>query len=247
VNFVFEDGDDVAITAAARFGGAPTVVASGRAEVTAAPEFPEVTLDLTPGSPAILPACDVALQPVLPDFFDLQETGLCKRDASPCPQEELSESRSGEALRCVRAASRAMNAPGLVCADAGDVGPSVVWRAAPRPRTEACVFILATGHFVRCASGSASDPSGCELTTACLRPATAFAVLSGASVLDGSVADISCVPPFPVPLTFSVTLPLPVQGEAAIALLQDPQGAAAEGACFFDIYSVAEKDVPCGP
>lgn len=241
INFVFEEGDAVAITASARLGGEPLAVAAGGGDAVADPGYPRVTIALDPGKPAIGAACGAALEAVQPGLFSLQQTGFCEAPAGACPFVEQGEVRASGAMYCAANASRVRNGPGLVCAGS-EGGAAVVWHDALGEAAGGCVDVHATGHFVRCASGDPGDPGGCPLTTDCIVPETAFSVMAGGGLFD--TVSFACIPPFAIPVTFSVQLRMPEGGEAAVGLVQEVQ-ASGGGACFFDLYSIAVEPVTC--
>jgi hypothetical protein len=143
-------------------------------------------------------------------------------------------------VTCNGTGSRIANLPGATCS----ADPTLVyrgWTDANAPPTvdplgftcQARVFV--TGRFARCAAPGSGGT--CAVTTSCTPPSTSVGVLldKNLSFFMGS-QDIACLPPYPVLMTFSFLLQLPMH-DWELGLTQDPVSAAASDACFFDVQS----------
>jgi hypothetical protein len=255
VNFVFPDNTEVNLDAVAGLGGR-LHVAAAHLTTRAASNYPEAVLDLVPAVPSIGSDCHALLasvndglsQTVLaePDLCLSSEFrgagSLCTTDtATWATSPDLPEGHA-DSMTCAGTASRISGSVTNPCK--GD-DPSLAWRAPiPAEFTSACMDVLVTGHFARCVN--VTPEGGCsELTTDCTPPLTEFGVLEKGKTPEA--VNISCLPPFAEPITFSVRLdrPAPVSTAQNVALFFHPPVGATDAPCFFDLYSLALRPADC--
>jgi serine/threonine-protein kinase len=107
----------------------------------------------------------------------------------------------------------------------------VVWKSDLVPVEAGCVSFLFTGRFAQCASGDPADPAGCPTSVRCVPPPTDLVALAP----DGTVLktqNISCVPSYPEPVQYAMTVTEAKVAGVALALRRG----ATTGGCFFDLY-----------
>jgi len=92
--------------------------------------------------------------------------------------------------------------------------------------------------------GDPRDPAGCVKTTDCTpQPVTVWTRETGTPGVTLSSAQVGCLPPVAVALTWSVDLERP-EGQVIFGISQSEE-AGTEGACFADVEAVATLRVPC--
>jgi serine/threonine-protein kinase len=129
----------------------------------------------------------------------------------------------------------------------GEPDGVVVWKSDPVPLDAGCVSLMLTGRFAQCAANApdaASDPSdagSCATSVRCTPPPTDLVALSDDGRVLG-VENISCVPSYPEPVQYKMTVRDTDAGEVALALRRG----ASDGGCFFDLYDFTSQP-GCGP
>ncbi len=233
INVEALDGEEVDVTVTGGLGGRLGTV-RGAGKLVASAAFPELEIHLA-GDVKVFPSgCDARLEPPFNKEFDAKYE-LCDAYLDDCPGELGVYARS-PAVTCLDdGTSRLRNGPGVTCGISA--GEPAVWHSLPRPTIGSCVRIFVRGRFVRCADGSPLDKGGCTTTTACapqpvslwirtkLDPATVFAT-----------ADMECLPPMGVTMTWSVLVDLPK--DPAIVGISQSTATDGDGACFLDVDSI---------
>lgn len=115
----------------------------------------------------------------------------------------------------------------------GEPDGVVVWKSDLVPITDGCVSLLLTGRFARCASGDPSDPSGCPTSVRCVPPPTQLVALSATGEVVAA-EDIACVPSYPEPIQYAMTVR--DASREAVALGIRRGDADTHDGCFFDLY-----------
>lgn len=243
INFVFEAGDVVTVSAFAAFGRSASVGSATNASAVAGGAYPSLNLTLEPGNSPLPVGCGLMFVP--PATGD--NSMLCKSPEDGCPL-EASHENHGPNMTCVADFSRVSSLFSPSC-PGQDPGSFAAWESdsTDAPPT-GCVGARITGRFAACASGSTD--AACALTSNCVAPTTSVILYN--SALDPQVTDITCLPPSTVPLTF--VIPFDNQhrrltGETAtntVALASSSADAQGGTPCFFDVVSVGLTGCPNG-
>jgi hypothetical protein len=123
----------------------------------------------------------------------------------------------------------------------GEPDGVVVWKSDFVPLDAGCVSLLLTGRFAQCAPGDGSDAAPCTPSVRCAPPPTDLVALAGDGRVVG-VENISCVPAYPEPVQYKMTVRDVDAGEVALALRRG----ASDGGCFFDLYDFTAQP-GCSP
>jgi hypothetical protein len=118
----------------------------------------------------------------------------------------------------------------------GEPDGVVVWKSDLVPLDAGCISLLLTGRFAQCAPENPNDAEACATSVRCAPPLTDLVALSS----DGKVLDvenISCVPAYPEPVQYKMTLRDADAGEVALGLRRGPS----DGGCFFDLYDFSAQ------
>jgi serine/threonine protein kinase len=252
--------DTVSVRAKAVFGGAAAVAAPRAiliAEGTAVARTPfaKVSLPLSaaPGGAFWGEGENhCAMGDAISSWLDRATFTSQGKNAVACPRAAKSLAYT-EALRTV--ATPTMGVVGRIPAVAksgcssGEPDGVIVWKSDLVPVEARCISFLFTGRFAKCASGASSDPNdpaGCTTSVRCVPPPTDLVAIAA----DGRVLkteNISCVPSYPEPIQYALTLTDTSASAVALALRRGASAANHDGdagdesGCFFDIYDFSAQ------
>ncbi|HEY2518084.1 MAG TPA: hypothetical protein VGI39_44745, partial [Polyangiaceae bacterium] len=235
-------GDAVSLRAEAIFGGAaamraPLGVLRTDGHATARSPFSKVTLTFdVPPPNSFWGAGDgrCASGDTIASWLDRATFANQPASAIGCPRS--ARSRAAKA-QIHPVATPTMGIVGRIPAIAtsecpgGEADGVVVWKSDRVPLDGGCVSLLLTGRFAQCASGDPTDPAGCPISVRCVPPPTDLLALAD----DGRILateSISCVPSYPEPVQYALTVRDSSVAEVSLALRRG----ASSGGCFFDLY-----------
>jgi hypothetical protein len=239
-------GDPVVVEARAVFGGAaavgaPVGVITSRGRAAASATFPRVVLAFA-ASPAHTfwgdgrARCEAG--EAIASWLEASTFASEPKNPVACPRTSKSLAYT-EALRA--AATPTLGTVGRVPAvvdsrcPGGEPDGVIVWKSDPVAVDAGCAALLLTGRFARCEHEDSAEP-GCLTSVRCVPPPTDLVALSA----DGRVLeaeDIACVPSYPEPVQYRLTVRDADAGAVSLGLRRGASG----GGCFFDIYDFSAQ------
>jgi serine/threonine protein kinase len=243
--------DTVSVRAKAVFGGAAAVgtprgVLTAEGKALARSPFAQVSLPF-----AAEPAGTFwgegedrcAMGDALSSWLDRATFSSQPKNAVACPRAAKNLAYT-DALRTVTTPTMGLigRIPALAKSGCPDGEPDgvIVWKSDLVPVEAGCVAFLFTGRFAKCASGDPSDPAGCTTSVRCAPPPTDLVAIAA----DGHVIkaeSISCVPSYPEPIQYALTVSDASVGAVALALRRGASPPKDDGGCFFDIYDFSAQ------